>query len=102
MDSVRYFLALIVAITLPPLFLYWLIIHPLVNFWRGKGIGTRLVSAILERARKRGAREVFLEVRRTNLTAQRLYRRMGFREIGVRKSYYVRPVEDALVMRCVL
>jgi protein-S-isoprenylcysteine O-methyltransferase Ste14 len=39
MDSVRYFLALIVAITLPPLFLYWLIIHPFVNFWRGKGIG---------------------------------------------------------------
>jgi protein-S-isoprenylcysteine O-methyltransferase Ste14 len=39
MDPIRYFLALILTITLPPLFLYWLIIHPFVNFWRGKGIG---------------------------------------------------------------
>jgi len=70
--------------------------------WRGRGIGGRLVLAILDRARRRGAREVFLEVRRSNTTAQRLYRRLGFREIGVRKQYYVRPVEDALVMRAVL
>jgi protein-S-isoprenylcysteine O-methyltransferase Ste14 len=39
MDLVRYFLALILAVALPPLFFYWLIIHPFVNFWRGKGIG---------------------------------------------------------------
>jgi protein-S-isoprenylcysteine O-methyltransferase Ste14 len=39
MDSVRYFIALFLTITLPPLFLYWLIIHPFGNFWRGKGIG---------------------------------------------------------------
>jgi protein-S-isoprenylcysteine O-methyltransferase Ste14 len=39
MDTVRYFLALILVITLPPLFLYWLIIHPFVEFWRGKGVG---------------------------------------------------------------
>jgi protein-S-isoprenylcysteine O-methyltransferase Ste14 len=39
MDSVRYFIAFFLTITLPPLFLYWLIIHPFVNFWRGKGIG---------------------------------------------------------------
>ena len=39
MDTVRYFLAVFLVVTLPPLFLYWLLIHPLVNFWRGKGIG---------------------------------------------------------------
>ena len=39
MDPIRYFVALILVISLPPLFLYWLLIHPLVNFWRGKGIG---------------------------------------------------------------
>jgi protein-S-isoprenylcysteine O-methyltransferase Ste14 len=39
MNTVRYFLALFLVITLPPLFLYWLLIHPFVNFWRGKGIG---------------------------------------------------------------
>jgi len=38
MNTVRYFLALFLVITLPPLFLYWLLIHPFVNFWRGKGI----------------------------------------------------------------
>ena len=39
MNTARYFLALFLVITLPPLFLYWLLIHPFVNFWRGKGIG---------------------------------------------------------------
>jgi hypothetical protein len=39
MNTVRYFLALFLVITLPTLFLYWLLIHPFVNFWRGKGIG---------------------------------------------------------------
>ncbi len=40
MNSVRYFLAAFLVISLPPLFLYWLLIHPFVDFWRGKGIGT--------------------------------------------------------------
>jgi protein-S-isoprenylcysteine O-methyltransferase Ste14 len=39
MDTVRYLLAAFLVISLPPLFLYWLLIHPFVNFWRGKGIG---------------------------------------------------------------
>jgi len=39
MNTARYFLALFLVITLPPLFLYWLIIHPFVNFWRLRGIG---------------------------------------------------------------
>ena len=39
MNTIRYFLALFLVITLPPLFLYWLLIHPFVIFWRGKGIG---------------------------------------------------------------
>jgi ribosomal-protein-alanine N-acetyltransferase len=70
--------------------------------WRRSGIGSRLVAGVLERARRRGIKEVFLEVRKTNTGAQRLYKRLGFREIGLRKNYYVRPVEDAIVMRCVL
>jgi len=39
MKSARYFLALIFVVCLPPRFLYWLLIQPFVNFWRGKGIG---------------------------------------------------------------
>lgn len=50
MNTVRYFIALFLVITLPPLFLYWLLIHPFVNFWRGKGIGpayTMVLSVII-------------------------------------------------------
>ena len=39
MNSVRYFVALFLVISLPPVFLYWLLVHPFVNFWRGQGIG---------------------------------------------------------------
>ena len=50
MNTTRYVLALFLVITLPPLFLYWLLIHPFVNFWRGKGIGpayTIILSVIV-------------------------------------------------------
>jgi [ribosomal protein S18]-alanine N-acetyltransferase len=67
--------------------------------FRRRGIAARLVEATLERARKRRAKEVFLEVRRSNDVAQRLYKRLGFREVGVRRNYYSLPAEDALVMR---
>ena len=39
MNTLRYVIALVLVIALPPLFLYWLLVHPFVNFWRGKGIG---------------------------------------------------------------
>ncbi|HEX9145610.1 MAG TPA: isoprenylcysteine carboxylmethyltransferase family protein [Candidatus Binatia bacterium] len=38
MDTIRYFIALILVISLPMLFLYWLLIHPLIKFWRVKGV----------------------------------------------------------------
>jgi ribosomal-protein-alanine N-acetyltransferase len=66
---------------------------------RGRGIGRRLVLAALERVRQRGARECFLEVRESNLTARALYERCGFQAIGRRRNYYSKPAEDALVMR---
>jgi hypothetical protein len=37
-NTIRYFIGLLLVISLPPLFLYWLLIHPFVNFWRTKGI----------------------------------------------------------------
>jgi len=39
MTTIRYLLAEFLVITLPALFLYWLLIHPFVRFWRGKGVG---------------------------------------------------------------
>jgi ribosomal-protein-alanine N-acetyltransferase len=70
--------------------------------WRRRGIGRLLVEAALDRARSRGIREVYLEVRRSNTGAQRLYREFGFSKVGVRRGYYVEPFEDALVMRRLL
>jgi ribosomal-protein-alanine N-acetyltransferase len=67
--------------------------------WRRRGIGQRLVKAVLTRAADRGVREVFLEVRVSNVGAQKLYHRYGFEEVGRRRNYYLEPVEDALVMR---
>jgi ribosomal-protein-alanine N-acetyltransferase len=66
---------------------------------RACGVADTLVRAVLERIRQRGARACFLEVRESNLAAQRLYRRRGFEVVGRRRAYYSRPVEDALVMR---
>jgi ribosomal-protein-alanine N-acetyltransferase len=65
---------------------------------RRRRIGERLVVALLEEAMKRGARWVTLEVRKSNLGAQTLYRKYGFKDIGIRKAYYSDNREDAIVM----
>lgn len=70
--------------------------------WRRKGIANRLIRAVLQRARERGVREVYLEVRVSNLGAQNLYNAYGFEQVGRRRNYYLEPVEDALVMRKLL
>jgi [ribosomal protein S18]-alanine N-acetyltransferase len=65
----------------------------------GQGIGSALLGALLAEAERRKCTEVFLEVRTDNTRAQRLYRRYGFGQIGVRKGYYQPSGADALVMR---
>jgi ribosomal-protein-alanine N-acetyltransferase len=66
---------------------------------RRTGVGRALLEAALDLLVRRGGREVFLEVRVSNLAARRLYEAAGFRVVGVRPRYYRRPVEDALVLR---
>jgi ribosomal-protein-alanine N-acetyltransferase len=66
---------------------------------RGLGIGSQLIEAVLQRAVERGVREIFLEVRKSNVRAQDLYKSFGFSEVGRRKNYYLEPLEDALVMK---
>jgi ribosomal-protein-alanine N-acetyltransferase len=61
-------------------------------------IGTRLLLALCEAARRRGATALTLEVRVSNEAAQALYRRFGFVPAGARKGYYPDTGEDALVM----
>ncbi|MGY1848910.1 MULTISPECIES: ribosomal protein S18-alanine N-acetyltransferase [unclassified Blastococcus] len=66
---------------------------------QGEGIGARLLDALLAEADRRGAPVVLLEVRADNETAQGLYRRRGFAEIGRRRGYYQPSGTDAVVMK---
>ena len=63
---------------------------------RRQRIGSRLMLALVDRALAAGARHMTLEVRMSNVDAQRLYERFDFTPVGKRKNYY--RDEDALVM----
>ena len=54
---------------------------------RRQGLAVRMLADLLAEARRRGAREVFLEVRVDNLPAIVLYEREGFARIGTRRGY---------------
>ena len=66
---------------------------------RGQGVGARLLDEALGAASRHGAASVYLEVRDSNAAARALYASRGFVQIGRRRRYYRRPVEDALVLR---
>jgi ribosomal-protein-alanine N-acetyltransferase len=66
---------------------------------RGRGVGRALLDAALGEAARRGIAAVFLEVRDSNQRARELYASRGFEEVGRRRRYYRRPVEDAIVLR---
>ncbi len=66
--------------------------------FRGRKIGEQLLIALLEEGLRRRARRATLEVRRSNHTAQQLYRKYGFHEAMIRRNYYMDNQEDALVM----
>lgn len=67
--------------------------------YRGRGLAGQMLDSVLIQLGGSGARAAFLEVRESNRAARALYRSRGFNEIGRRRNYYRRPVEDALVMR---
>lgn len=66
--------------------------------WQGRGLGELLLLALIEQAMKRNAQVVTLEVRVSNLKAQNLYTKCGFKTVGKRKGYYSDNHEDALIM----
>jgi len=66
--------------------------------YRGQHIGERLLVALVDAALGRRARWMTLEVRKSNVAAQSLYKKYGFRDIGTRKGYYSDNREDAIVM----
>ena len=65
---------------------------------RQRGIARRLVFTGIRHAYAKGARRAFLEVRASNMFAQKLYSSLGFTGTSVRRNYYDAPVEDAVVM----
>lgn len=65
---------------------------------QGGGLGRALLLALVRRCVVLGTGAVTLEVRASNEPAKALYRRFGFAPAGVRKGYYSKPTEDALVL----
>jgi ribosomal-protein-alanine N-acetyltransferase len=65
---------------------------------RRRKIGERLLQRLFEIAEDVGAEWMTLEVRVSNLAAQKLYEKYGFRRAGIRRHYYSDNNEDALIM----
>lgn len=85
---------------------FWLVLDQMhINnvavrpFYRGRGLGSALISHSLTEAFRFGAQFSILEVRRSNAEAKKLYERFGFEVVGTRSAYYKNPIEDALVLR---
>lgn len=72
-----------------------LAVHP---DYRRRGIGRLLLKSLIQAGKKRGLRRLTLEVRKSNLAAQKLYMEFGFATVGVRPRYYLDNHEDALIM----
>ena len=67
---------------------------------RGQGLGKELLEKIIMAAEVMGSKKIFLEVRISNVIAIDLYKKLGFKEIGLRKNYYRTKEgrEDAILM----
>ena len=64
----------------------------------GKGYGFFLLSNIFQEAKEKGIITASLEVRVSNFGAIHLYEKLGFCRCGIRKGFYRKPTEDAIVM----
>ncbi len=65
---------------------------------RRHGIASRLLNTLADQLCAVGISRITLEVRESNLPARALYLSSGFTEIGLRKDYYNRPRESAVIM----
>ncbi len=72
-----------------------LAVHPA---HRKRGIATALVEDAVEELKLKQCKVVYLEVRESNDAARRLYAKFGFSVIGIRKKYYLAPIENAVIM----
>ncbi|MCR4655849.1 MAG: tRNA (adenosine(37)-N6)-threonylcarbamoyltransferase complex dimerization subunit type 1 TsaB [Lachnospiraceae bacterium] len=65
--------------------------------FRGRGYGKRLLRSVLNEGRRLGGRQFTLEVRKSNVSAIKLYEGAGFKVEGERKDFYEKPRENALI-----
>lgn len=66
--------------------------------YRRQLIGYQLLCKLIEMAKVNGIQALSLEVRYSNTPAIQLYKRLGFEEVGIRKDFYSKPTEDAIIM----
>ena len=66
--------------------------------YRRNGVAEALMKEMEERGRQKDVTIFFLEVRESNDAARRLYEKMGYEQIGVRKNFYEKPAENAIIM----
>ena len=71
-------------------------VHP---DFRRQGIAEMLVDALIVQLKARNSHCLTLEVRASNEPAGRLYEKLGFLQVGLRKNYYRNPREDAYILR---
>lgn len=66
---------------------------------RRKGVANKLLEAVLGYSLEKKLSYINLEVRPSNIPARKLYEKYGFEEIGIRKNFYTKPVEDGIIMQ---
>ena len=66
--------------------------------YRRQGIGDRLIELLSAKAADKGAESLFLEVRESNEPAKNLYAKNGFVKVGMRRNFYRKPDENAILM----
>lgn len=65
---------------------------------RGRGVGYEMLRELMRRGKERGIMRYTLEVRVSNTAAIHLYQKLDFISAGIRKNFYEKPREDALIM----
>ena len=87
---------LIASIALSEVDIYMIVVDE--DYKQGH-IAYQLFEHLIEYCRKREVETLYLEVRVSNVPAIGLYKKIGFEEIALRKAYYSKPIEDAIVMQ---
>ena len=70
-------------------------VHP---DYQNRGIAYAMLSMLMDVGKARGIERYTLEVRAGNASAIHLYEKLGFASVGIRKNFYEKPQEDAVIM----